>query len=247
MRQIVVASLALITLVVAGATTVWPSPQDGPDALKQPVALPNTVVPIGAVDPVCREQRRELAKTIGFDLVARASRRRIGPYEVQVGGFVADPAAAPSHDSFAPMLISANAGQTLRIDLVDKLAPNSTDPNAPITNLHTHGLILSPKPPSVAGIPCPPGDYVIHIPDDLPTSLLGLDGPGASSRMAHPSGLFWFHAHLHGESQSQVTQGLSGLISIGDPKTHLHVDRLDTHGAVVEDAALTKQLRDRQT
>ena len=263
MRRIVIGGFAFTAMIVAGSVTVWPTPQAGPAALKPPVAPPHHVVPIGSIDPVCREPSSELANTVGVDLVARTSPRRIGPYTVPVGGFVADPAASPSHDSYAPMLVSANAGQTLRFDLVDDLAPSSADPQADVTNLHTHGLIVSPQPPSVNGIPCPPGDYVflslkpdasqararrsyvMHIPDDLPTSLFGLDRPGASNRMAHPSGLFWFHAHLHGESQFQVTEGLSGLISIGDPKTHLHVDKLDAHGNVVEDAALTKKLRDR--
>ncbi len=32
----------------------------------------------------------------------------------------------------------------------------------------------------------------------------------------HPSGLYWFHPHPHGNSEVQVANGLSGLLSIGD-------------------------------
>ena|SRR6266404_3441815 len=31
----------------------------------------------------------------------------------------------------------------------------------------------------------------------------------------HPSGLYWFHPHPHGLSEVQVSNGLSGLMSIG--------------------------------
>jgi len=33
----------------------------------------------------------------------------------------------------------------------------------------------------------------------------------------HPSGLFWFHPHLHGVALNQVTSGMSGVITVGDP------------------------------
>jgi L-ascorbate oxidase len=33
----------------------------------------------------------------------------------------------------------------------------------------------------------------------------------------HPSGLFWFHPHIHGIALNQVTAGLSGVITVGRP------------------------------
>ena len=32
----------------------------------------------------------------------------------------------------------------------------------------------------------------------------------------HPSGLFWFHPHIHGIAFNQVTSGMAGIITIGD-------------------------------
>lgn len=34
----------------------------------------------------------------------------------------------------------------------------------------------------------------------------------------HPSGLFWFHPHMHGVALNQVTAGLSGIITVGTPE-----------------------------
>lgn len=33
----------------------------------------------------------------------------------------------------------------------------------------------------------------------------------------HPSGLFWFHPHMHGLALNQVTSGLAGVITVGQP------------------------------
>lgn len=33
----------------------------------------------------------------------------------------------------------------------------------------------------------------------------------------HPSGFFWFHPHMHGVALNQVTSGMSGVITVGDP------------------------------
>ena len=35
----------------------------------------------------------------------------------------------------------------------------------------------------------------------------------------HPSGLYWFHPHVHGVALNQVTAGLSGIITIGTPES----------------------------
>jgi FtsP/CotA-like multicopper oxidase with cupredoxin domain len=33
----------------------------------------------------------------------------------------------------------------------------------------------------------------------------------------HPSGVFWFHPHMHGVALNQVTAGMSGVITVGEP------------------------------
>lgn len=98
-------------------------------------------------------------------------------------------------------------GDTLHVRLVNKLPPLQDEvhiPNRPHewtnTNLHTHGLHVSP-----AGIAdnvfldLAPGDeqqYEIPIPDD------------------HPGGLFWYHPHRHGGVCQQVRAGMAGAIVV---------------------------------
>jgi FtsP/CotA-like multicopper oxidase with cupredoxin domain len=100
-------------------------------------------------------------------------------------------------------------GDTLKIDLVNKLPPLASQPhpvdmNRPhdwtTTNLHTHGLHVSP-----AGnadnvfLKVAPGEtqaYEIRVPDD------------------HPSGIFWYHPHKHGGVAQQVRGGMAGMIVV---------------------------------
>ncbi len=99
-------------------------------------------------------------------------------------------------------------GDTMRIRLDNRLPPNPPrrghDPNTPhdfnTTNLHTHGLWVSPlgNGDNVT-LRIEPGtrfDYEIAIPAD------------------HPPGTFWYHAHVHGSTALQVSSGMAGLIII---------------------------------
>lgn len=86
------------------------------------------------------------------------------------------------------------AGDTLRVRLENHL-------DTP-TNLHTHGFHVSPGGTS---------DNIFLMVD-----------PGASQTYEyripadHPSGLFWYHPHHHGEVAPQVAGGLAGAIVIED-------------------------------
>lgn len=86
-------------------------------------------------------------------------------------------------------------GDHLGIDLVNRL----TEP----TNLHTHGLQVSPQGngdnPFVMIDPGRSFRYDYQIPDD------------------HPTGTFWYHPHHHGLAADQVFAGLSGAIIIDEP------------------------------
>lgn len=74
------------------------------------------------------------------------------------------------------------------------------DPN--ITNLHTHGLHVSPMSPSddvlrlINGTYC--GDYVYAVPSD------------------HMGGTLWYHPHHHGSTYLQVSGGAFGLLLVDD-------------------------------
>lgn len=98
-------------------------------------------------------------------------------------------------------------GDTLRVDLVNDLPP-VTNPAMDITrphqwtntNLHTHGLHVSPSGNSDnIFLDIAPGErqeYEIVLPKD------------------HPAGLFWYHPHRHGAVTQQVRAGMAGAIVV---------------------------------
>ena len=105
----------------------------------------------------------------------------------------------------APPVIRVAPGDTLKIHYVNAL-PVSAHPamhTGPMnmTNLHFHGLSVSPQRPQddVVDMMAMPGealDYTLVIPRD------------------HQPGLDWYHTHPHGESHQQVLDGMSGALII---------------------------------
>jgi suppressor of ftsI len=108
-------------------------------------------------------------------------------------------------ESVAPV-IRASPGEVLKITYINGLPNKSSEtcainPCMDMTNLHFHGLLVSPDAPQddVLGMLARPGQtlhYTVPIPRD------------------HPPGLFWYHTHPHGESHRQVSDGMSGAIVI---------------------------------
>ena len=94
--------------------------------------------------------------------------------------------------SYIPPTLRARPGDTIRIRLSNGLAQP--------TNLHTHGLSVSPRDNSDnAFAEVAPGqtrDYEIVLPSD------------------HPRGLYWYHSHQHGFSDVQVRNGMSGALIV---------------------------------
>ena len=113
-------------------------------------------------------------------------------------------------------------------------APFSFD----ITNLHTHGLHVDPvgspeNPPVYASdnvlIEIAPGGsqlYRIKIPED------------------HPSGLYWYHPHLHGSTAIQVSSGMSGALLIeGGGKDNGELASVPAVAAARRDILVLQQIR----
>jgi suppressor of ftsI len=107
--------------------------------------------------------------------------------------------------SVAPV-IRASPGDVLKITYINDLPPKSSEtcavnPCMNMTNLHFHGLTVSPDAPQddVLGMIAMPGQ-VLHYSVEIPRD--------------HPPGLFWYHTHPHGESHRQVLGGMSGAIVI---------------------------------
>jgi suppressor of ftsI len=108
-------------------------------------------------------------------------------------------------ETVAPV-IRASPGDTLRITYVNKLPMKSAEtcavnPCMDMTNLHFHGLTVSPNSPQddVLTMLAKPGQ-VLHYSVEIPSD--------------HPPGLFWYHTHPHGESHRQALDGMSGAIVI---------------------------------
>lgn len=122
--------------------------------------------------------------------------------------------------------ISIKTGSTLTLNFTNNLPQNPTDtcPASTIpgiehitphcfndTNIHTHGLHVSPMDPAdnvlltvhpKADVQANPAlgayqhKYVYKIPAD------------------HPSGTFWYHAHLHGSTAIDVSSGMAGVLIV---------------------------------
>jgi FtsP/CotA-like multicopper oxidase with cupredoxin domain len=103
-------------------------------------------------------------------------------------------------------VIRASPGDVLKITYINDLPAKSSEtcavnPCMDMTNLHFHGLSVSPDAPQddVLGMLAMPGQ-VLHYSVEIPRD--------------HPPGLFWYHTHPHGESHRQVLDGMSGAIVI---------------------------------
>jgi len=103
-------------------------------------------------------------------------------------------------------VIRASPGDVIKITYINDLPRKSTEtcavnPCMNMTNLHFHGLTVSPNAPQddVLGMLAVPGQ-VLHYSVEIPRD--------------HPPGLFWYHTHPHGESHRQVLDGMSGAIVI---------------------------------
>jgi len=105
-----------------------------------------------------------------------------------------------------PPVIRASPGDSIRITYQNRMpviaqGKCATGPCMNMTNLHFHGLHVSPNSPQddVLSMLAMPGDsleYKVDIPRN------------------QPPGLYWYHTHPHGESYKQVLDGMSGAIVI---------------------------------
>jgi FtsP/CotA-like multicopper oxidase with cupredoxin domain len=97
-------------------------------------------------------------------------------------------------------------GDKLKINYINDLPAKPPErclagPCMDMTNLHFHGLTISPDAPQddVLTMMAMPGKtlrYTVQIPKN------------------HPPGLYWYHTHPHGESYRQVLDGMSGALVI---------------------------------
>ena len=115
-------------------------------------------------------------------------------------------AAFSFHGREDPPVIRANPGEDIRLTYTNAMSTHSQEhcvdgPCMNMTNLHFHGLHVSPNAPQddVITMMAMPGQvlhYTVNIPLD------------------QPPGLYWYHTHPHGESYQQDLDGMSGAIVI---------------------------------
>ncbi|MGQ1839707.1 multicopper oxidase family protein [Kocuria turfanensis] len=119
-------------------------------------------------------------------LEAAPAQVRIGAREAHVQAF---------NGSLPGPTLRVRPGDTLRVAMSNGL-------EAP-TNLHVHGLHVSPEGhgdnPFVSIDPGESFDYEFVLPED------------------HPPGTYWYHPHHHGHVADQLAAGLYGAIVVEDP------------------------------
>lgn len=127
-------------------------------------------------------------------------------------------------------------GDRLDIELINDLAPLHDDCTDNVnqfhglhtTNLHTHGLHVSPSTDSTGEFDAD-NVFLSVTPKDQFVSCEEICGVSVAKTFRshraqfrfeigpdHPSGTFWYHAHKHGATQSQVAGGLAGPLIVRD-------------------------------
>ena len=128
-------------------------------------------------------------------------------------------------------------GDTLKVHFTNMLPPfdpkkllhGVDEPNDVLnpTNLHTHGL-LTPARAATRHDPTWGDDVFVQVfnpangtpnpisnPHTMGDVVVGSIDYRIPVPKNHPSGLLWYHAHLHGIALEQLSAGMSGLLTIG--------------------------------
>lgn len=108
-----------------------------------------------------------------------------------------------SGPAFASTFNQSIPGPTLELFPGQTTLIHFTNSLPETTNLHFHGLHVSPEGNS--------DNFMLHV---LPgqTQIYSLALPAT-----HPGGTFWYHPHIHGNSANQVSRGLAGPIVVRGP------------------------------
>lgn len=127
---------------------------------------------------------------------------------VRLRSYVAEGAAPNPFTPFVAPTLRTRPGETIRIALDNQLEPepDCRQPNINTphcfnsTNLHSHGLWVSPSGNSdnvlITIKPKVAFEYEYNIP------------------ATHPAGTFWYHPHQHGSTALQVSSGMAGALII---------------------------------
>ena len=149
-------------------------------------SITRPTVPGGGADLVQPREVHRADGELSVRLRAATSRVRIGEASGTVLAY---------NETLPGPTLRLRAGDRLRIALENRLDS--------ATNLHVHGLHVSPAGAGDNPLrTIPPGgsfDYDYRVPKN------------------HPPGIYWYHPHHHGSVADQVFAGLYGAIVIEDP------------------------------
>lgn len=130
-----------------------------------------------------------------------------------------------------PPVIRAVPGGTIQLEYINQMSTRSREtcvdgPCMNMTNLHFHGLHVSPNAPEddVLTMMAMPGQS-LHYTVDIPPN--------------QPPGLYWYHTHPHGESYQQDLDGMSGAIVIdGIDRYFPEIKKMKERILILRDAEL---------
>jgi suppressor of ftsI len=174
------ATRAVLGAVLAIATSSTAVAGQFSSLSPNPASLP----PSAAVEPLVNPpEYRSRNGELNVSLEARATPVKLGRFEIK---------GATYDGVYAGPVLRVKPGDVLHLRLVNHLPQ--------ITNIHFHGLAVSPQGHGDDSLhmvePGATWDYVIPIPRD------------------HPPGVYWFHTHGHDFAERQLMGGLSGTLII---------------------------------
>lgn len=153
------------------------------------------------------------------------------------------PADARTVAPYGGIRLQLYPGDHLRMRLINRLPPVPADAEnahgsdsmmnemlaANPVNIHTHGLIVEPRKADASDPTYGDYVYVLGYPAGKLPSMVDPDETATDQPIQydiyiptdHPSGLYYFHPHVHGLGVNQLSEGLSGLITIGSVTDYL--------------------------
>jgi suppressor of ftsI len=142
--------------------------------------------------------------------------------------------------SNTPPVIRVQPGSILNVEYKNELAAQSKEdcaghPCMNMTNLHFHGLHVSPNAPQddVLDMMASPR-HTLHYSVEVPPQ--------------QPPGLYWYHTHSHGESYVQDLDGMSGAIIVEGIERYVpEVRHMRERILVVRDLVLPSDAAERKT
>lgn len=173
--------------------------------------------------------------------------------------------AQPANSLYRGTRLALQPGDTMKVHFINRLPPvldslqAQSSPGEGFlslnpTNFHCHGLYVPPRAATAADPTwgdnifvwtfnsangAPDASLAAHASIQLDTTDYRIDVP-----KEHPVGVYWFHPHVHGISMNQIERGMSGMITIGNPRDVACLDSACARPATVPVRHL--QLRDMQ-